>query len=116
MLGRKVICVRCIKCPYNNIAKGIRLHDKIAIFGYSGKKLIQVRAFESNICKNHAFIFFQSRLIMISLIKVIDSGPLGSLVGFKGVARLEASGSDKQPLPNHAILSKSSQDQVLYKS
>ena len=49
---------------------------------------------------------------MISLIKVSDSGPLGSLVGFKGVARLEASGSDKQPLHNHAILSKSSQDQV----
>ena len=57
-------------------------------------------------------LFFQSRLIMISLIKVSDSGPLRSLVGFKGVARLEASGSDKQPLPNHAILSKSSQDQV----
>ena len=53
---------------------------------------------------------------MISLIKVSDSGPLGSLIGFKGVARLEASGSDKQPLHNHAILSKSSQDQVLYKS
>ena len=49
---------------------------------------------------------------MISLIKVSDSGPLGSLVGFKGMARLEASGSDKQPLPNHAILSKSSPDQV----
>ena len=46
----------------------------------------------------HSF-FFQSRLIMVSLIKVSDSGPLGSLVGFKGVARLEASGSDKQPLP-----------------
>ena len=42
------------------------------------------------------------------LIKVSDSGPLGS----KGVARLEASGSDKQPLPNHAILSKFSQDKV----
>ena len=54
--------------------------------------------------------FFQSRLIMISLIKMSDSGPLGSLVGFKGVARLEASGSDKQPLPNHAILFKSSHD------
>ena len=47
---------------------------------------------------------------MISLIKMSDFGPLGSLVGFKGVARLEASGSDKQPLPNHAILSKSSRD------
>ena len=49
---------------------------------------------------------------MISLIKVSDSGPLGSLVGFKGEARLEASGSDKQPMHNHAILSKSSQGQV----
>ena len=36
MLGRKVICVRCINCPYINIAKGIRLHDKTAIF-YLGK-------------------------------------------------------------------------------
>ena len=35
--------------------------------------------------------FFHSRLIMISLIKVSHSGSLGSLVGFKGVARLEAS-------------------------
>ena len=43
---------------------------------------------------------------MISLIKVSDSGPLGYPVGFKGVARLEAGGSDKQPLPDHAILSK----------
>ena len=58
------------------------------------------------------YSFFQSRLIMISLIKVSNSGPLGFLVVFKGVARLEASVSDKQPLPNHAILSKSSQDQV----
>ena len=49
---------------------------------------------------------------MISLIKVSDSGLLGSLVGFKGVARLEACGSDKRPLPNRAILSNSSQDQV----
>ena len=49
---------------------------------------------------------------MISLIKVGDSGSLGSLVGFKGVARLEASGSEKQPLPNHALLYKSSQDQL----
>ena len=49
---------------------------------------------------------------MISLTKVSDSGSLGSLVGFKWVARLEASGSEKQLLPNHAILSKSSQDQV----
>ena len=47
---------------------------------------------------------------MISLIKVSDSGPLDSLVGFKGVARLETSGSDKKPLPNQAILSKSSHD------
>ena len=31
MLGRKVICVICINCPYINIANGICLHDKIAI-------------------------------------------------------------------------------------
>ena len=49
---------------------------------------------------------------MISLIKVSDSGSIGSLVGFKGVPILAESGSDKQYLPNHAILSKSSQDQV----
>ena len=39
MLGLKWSCeVRCIKnCPYNDIAKGNRLHDKIAIFVYTGK-------------------------------------------------------------------------------
>ena len=35
--GRKVICVICINCSYNNIAKGIHLIDKIAIFVYTGK-------------------------------------------------------------------------------
>ena len=35
VLGRKVvICVRSINCLYNNIAKGIRLLDNIAIFVY----------------------------------------------------------------------------------
>ena len=29
---RNVICVRCIHGSYNNIAKRIRLHDKITIF------------------------------------------------------------------------------------
>ena len=28
MLGHKVIYVRCINCPYDNVAKGIRLFDK----------------------------------------------------------------------------------------
>ena len=37
MLGRKVIYVRCIKCSYNNVAKGIRFLDKKAFFGYIGK-------------------------------------------------------------------------------
>ena len=37
MLGRKVICVRCINCSYNNIAKVIRFLDKMAIFVYTGK-------------------------------------------------------------------------------
>ena len=40
----EVIYVRCINCPYNNIAKGIRLHDNL-----HRKKFIQVRAFERNI-------------------------------------------------------------------
>ena len=48
MLGRKLICLRCINCSYNNIAKGIRLLDKIAIFVHRGF-LIQVRDFESSI-------------------------------------------------------------------
>ena len=46
MLGRKVIYVRCINCSYNNVAKGIRLLDKKAFFVYTGKKIMQVRAFE----------------------------------------------------------------------
>ena len=46
--GRKVICVICINCSYNNIAKGIRLLDKIAIFVYIGK-IIQGRAFERSV-------------------------------------------------------------------
>ena len=53
MWGRKVICVRCINCLHNNTAKSIRLHDKIAIFIYTEKKFIQVRAFESNTSLNH---------------------------------------------------------------
>ena len=31
-VGRKVIYVRCIKCSYNNVAKGINLLDEKAIF------------------------------------------------------------------------------------
>ena len=45
MLGRKVIYVRCINCSYNNVAKGVRLLDKKAIFVYTGK-IMQIRAFE----------------------------------------------------------------------
>ena len=37
ILVRKVICVRCINCSYNNTAKGIRPLDKMAIFVYTGK-------------------------------------------------------------------------------
>ena len=48
MFGRKVFCVRCINCSQNNTAKGIRLHDKIAIYILQ-EKVQQVRAFESNI-------------------------------------------------------------------
>ena len=32
-----VVYVRCINCPYNNVAKGIRLLDEKAIFVYTGK-------------------------------------------------------------------------------
>ena len=46
MLGRKVIYVRCINCSYSNVAKGIRLLDKKANFVYTGKKNMQLRAFE----------------------------------------------------------------------
>ena len=45
MLGRKMIYVRCINCSYNNVAKGICLHDKKAFFVYR-KNFMQVRAFE----------------------------------------------------------------------
>ena len=47
MLGRKVIYVRCIHCSYNNVAKGISHRvKKKAIFAYTGKKFMQLRAFE----------------------------------------------------------------------
>ena len=36
-LGRKLICVRCINCSYNKIARSIGLLDRIAIFVCSGK-------------------------------------------------------------------------------
>ena len=48
-----MICVECINCLCINIANGIRLLDKMAIFVYTGKNFIQVRAFESNIPLNH---------------------------------------------------------------
>ena len=37
MSVRKVIYVRCINCSYNNVAKGICLLDKKAIFVYTEK-------------------------------------------------------------------------------
>ena len=37
VLGGKVICVRGINCSYNNMAKGVHLLDKKAIFVYIGK-------------------------------------------------------------------------------
>ena len=46
VLGRKVIYVRCKNCSYNNVTKCIRLRDKKAFFVYTGKKIMQVRAFE----------------------------------------------------------------------
>ena len=35
--GRKGIYVRCKNYSYNNVAKGIRLLDKKAMFSYTGK-------------------------------------------------------------------------------
>ena len=32
LFGPNLICLRCINCPCNNIAKSISLLDKIAIF------------------------------------------------------------------------------------
>ena len=49
-VGRKLICVRCLNWSYNIIAKGIRLHDKKK--HCLNKKIIQVKAFESNISLN----------------------------------------------------------------
>ena len=36
-----MIYVRCLKCSYNNVAKGIRLLDKRTIFVYTGKQFMQ---------------------------------------------------------------------------
>ena len=44
MFGRKVIYVRCIKCSYNNVAKGIRLLGKTAFLFI--QEQIHARAFE----------------------------------------------------------------------
>ena len=49
-VGRKLICVRCLNLSYNIIAKGIRLHDKKKTL--FKQKIIQVKAFESNISLN----------------------------------------------------------------
>ena len=45
MLGRKVICVRCINCSYNNVAKGMRLLNKKHLL-FIQENSMQVRAFE----------------------------------------------------------------------
>ena len=52
MMGRKVIFVRCINGSYNNVAEGIRLLDKKAIFVYTGKvlTLCSIHRIEQNIC------------------------------------------------------------------
>ena len=51
MFACKSICVRCINCSYNNIARRIGLLDKIVIFVYTGnfsykRALRALRAFE----------------------------------------------------------------------
>ena len=67
MLGRKKISVRCINCPYNDIAKGVRLHDKIAIFVYTGKIHTSKSFWKQNLLKirilheyedNHNFLAY----------------------------------------------------------
>ena len=59
-----MIYVRCMNCSYNNVAKGIRLLDKKAIFVYIGKKFMQVRAFERYIPLQIISITFTSLIIM----------------------------------------------------
>ena len=49
ILGRKVVCVRCINCSYKNIAKDICLLDKKKHFSLYRKYFKQVRTFEGNI-------------------------------------------------------------------
>ena len=63
-VGRKVSYVRCIKCSYNNVAKGIRLFDKKAFFVYAGNSM-QVRAFERYIpLSRGTFSIFDKSWIM----------------------------------------------------
>ena len=45
MFWCKVIYLRCINYSHNNVAKGVGLLDKKAIFVYTGK-IMQVKAFE----------------------------------------------------------------------
>ena len=59
-MGRKVICVSCINCSYNNIARSIGLLDKMAIFCLYRKIFIQVRAFEISVhlkCCHYAMLY-----------------------------------------------------------
>ena len=65
MLGRKVIYLRCIKCSYNNVAKGIRLPDKKS----NSCLYMQVRAFERYIP-----LMFSAAFISIVYISVCYTG------------------------------------------
>ena len=44
-----MICVRCINCSYNNIAKGIRLLDKYEKTAIFMQEKNHTRAFESSV-------------------------------------------------------------------
>ena len=76
-VGAYMICVRCIYCLYNIIAKGIRLLDKMAIFVYTGNFFIYVRAIKSNapftlLCDTH-FVHSNEKLTTGTMCKFMTS-------------------------------------------
>ena len=51
-----MVYVRCINCSYNNMAKGICLLDKKAIFVYTGKFHTSKSFFDSHILLTYQLI------------------------------------------------------------
>ena len=67
-----MIYVRCIKCSYNNVAKGIRLLDKKAFFLFiQEKNFMQVRAFKRYI-KDIYFFEVNTKYISSSVLKTSE--------------------------------------------